>query len=410
MAFSFAINAQGYESKENNDHLSMALSFNKDSTLLVKATYTISEIMDDDVSFLLNPEYKLINIKANGLIGYVLEMKKDRPFPFYKLNFETEKRQKAAVKIYFEYLIDLKASNHIASNWLEFNVDKLWYPNYRDIDNKFTWAVKIENLYEHYSLVTYTFDDKIKCKTLMNPSSTLHIEQNEPVIEVYLLMAKDMKLWANNSGESKLDINFFVHDNTSDSLLISMNEKLSNTINFFNNKFDKSDKIERYLVVLRNTNDITFLQSRGEILLGNQNSDSYAALAHEVGHYWWSYADFTKEPWLNESFANYSMFLALDEFDKETLNKQIQRSKNKSKDAGSLKKAELFPNSNFNTYYHKGSIMLLELEQKIGRDAFLKLLSTRISKKINTTPGFFMLLEEQEGKEVLNDLELKFQN
>ena len=89
----------------------------------------------------------------------------------------------------------LKTTNHIKSNWIELNTDKLWFPNYNDLDNKFTWTVEIENLYKDYSIASYTYDEKNKQKTLINAPSTLLLEQNIPVAEVYLLMARNMKLW-----------------------------------------------------------------------------------------------------------------------------------------------------------------------------------------------------------------------
>ena len=49
-------------------------------------------------------------------------MKQDRPFPFYRLEFNKELGEGESINVFFEYFIDLSQSNHINSNWLEFNV------------------------------------------------------------------------------------------------------------------------------------------------------------------------------------------------------------------------------------------------------------------------------------------------
>lgn len=402
-----SISAQQDPSENRNDHLSMHINFHPDSTLTVTATYSIAEIKNNEVFFLLNPGYPIESIKSSGLKNHELVMKQNRPFPFYKLNFEKEPKIGDSLQVAFKYTIDLKTSNHITSNWLEFNVDQLWFPKYDDLDTEFTYDVQIENFYEDYSLVTYTYQDIIRSQTFMDPPSKIELTQEKPTPEIYLMMAKDMVLWKNSNRKNTVPIQFFAHGDLSEEILISMDEKLQTIIQFFNERYGKPMPIENYLVVLRNTNNISFLQSRGEILLGNAYSDNFAALSHEVGHYWWSFADFLREPWMNEAFANYSMFLILDAFDKQALSQQLSRSTKYAAQAGSVRNAGTFPPSNINSYYHKGSLLLWELEQKIGRDAFLKLLTKRVSDKVHDTQGFLNLLKLQEGSQVCMEFESK---
>lgn len=390
---------------EKPDHLSVQMSFKNDSTLHIRANYTVGAPKNNEIYFLLNPSYRINNIAAPGLMGYELSMKRNRPFPFYRLKFEHT--GPGRLEIDFDYTIDLKTQNHIKSNWLEFNVDKLWFPNHGDLDNKFSWNLNIEGLYKDYSVITYSYNGQIKHKTILRPKDVISLEQKEPNGEIFLLMAQNMKLWSKPNSAKEVNIEIFAHKNTPDSTLISLDKKLNDIIGLFNNAFGKKEKLKKYLLVIRNSNpkEIGFLQSRGDLLLANQTSNSYASLAHEAAHYWWCNADFIKEPWMNESFANYSMFIALDKFDQKMLEKQIQRSLTHSKNGMSVKNATLFPQSNFNAYYHKGSINLWNLEQQIGRKKMLLLLSKRVKNKIETTNGFLELLEKQEGKNTRREFE-----
>ena len=390
----------------DHDHLSMSMRFQADSTLHVKATYAV-ERTETDIYFLLNPGYQLERIESDGLKSYEMAMKENRPFPFYKLSYDENSADDGPDEVYFEYTIDLKSSNYINENWLEFNVDQLWFPKYNDLDTEFTWDLTIENLYAGYSLVSYSFDDRARYRVDMDPVSSLKLKQNQPTPEIYLMLGKDMQLWSDRSSTEGVAVEFFAHKDISLEILTSMDQKTDHIIQYFNTGFGQPDPIQRYLLVLRNTDKIGFLQSRGEILLANADSDNYAALSHEVAHYWWSMADFMNEPWMNEAFANYSMFLALEEFDNSSLTKQLNRSQELAANTGSVRAAGTFPPSNYSTYYHKGSLLLWELDQAIGRKAMLKLLHSRVDAGTNSTEAFLNLLEEQEGTQIRLEFESK---
>ena len=135
------------------------------------------------------------------------------------------------------------------------------------------------------------------------------------------------------------------------------------------------------------------------MIVTGSDFDSYANLSHEVAHYWWSKADFINEPWLNESFANYSMYLVLEAYDPERYQSILDRDTQTSKDLPPVMDATLFSKNAFPVYYTKGGILLKQLEQRIGKQKMMVLLRHRISKHIESTTAFLDEIETLYGKD-----------
>lgn len=388
-----------FETLGQADHLRLTIVFQQDSTVQIVANYTIQKRQSDSVYFILNPGIQPLSVSAEGLLDQQMAPKADRPFPFWMLTFEEEsKKEKVAVE--FKYTINLKQMNHIHSNWIELNVDKLWFPNCNDLDNEFTWEATIEGLYEGYSLMSYeTNKGRFIPKVFMEPRGPISLQNPEPTPEVFLMAGSNMQLWDAPSRQGKTQL--FVTKNEVDSTLQAIGKQTDDIIRFYNDAF-KVNPIDDYLVVLRNTQpgEINFLQSRGNVLLGNSFASGASSISHEVSHYWWSKADFINEPWMNESFANYSMLLLLESKDKDQFEKQWKRINEGSTEGGAVRNSSTFDPNGMATYYYKGAKLLWELDEKIGREAFISLLASRIKKDANSTEAFLNLLEASQGKEI----------
>lgn len=388
------------------DHLKLILDFQKDSTLNVIADYTIQSRKSDSVYFILNPGFQPLSITSEGLIGQQMAPVPGRPFPFWMLLYNEESK-KGKTDIRFQYSIDLKQMNHIKSNWIELNVDKLWFPNYDDLDNEFTWEARVNGLYEQYSLVSYQMENEEIVPVIhMLPKGEITLKNNEPTPEVFFMAGANMQLWTSEYRNEKTKL--FVSENQPDSMLHKIAGRTDEIIDFYNTTFN-SDRINDYLLILRNTEpgEINFLQSRKSILLGNTFASGYSSLSHEVSHYWWSDADFINEPWMNESFANYSMLLFLESMDSTQFHKQWNRIKEGAVNGGSLRNTTSFDPNGMATYYFKGSQILWQLANKIGRDQFVKLLTQRIGEEINSTDLFLELIGKSHGERVMSDFALK---
>jgi hypothetical protein len=363
----------------------MKLTF-KDSMLLVDATYSLKVPQrTDSLYFLLGPQYTLHNIKAEGLRSYALAQKADRPFPFYLLKFDQPLSEGLPLNIQFNYEIDLKKDNHLNSDWIELNADKMWFPNFNDLNNEFAYEVTIRNFPPDFTPIGHS------SALLTTHETGIHIKKTTPWAEVLLLAGKDMKTW-----QLEENLKVIARATTADSIVTSIGTKVKHSIAYLNEAFGSTDPITEFTVVLRNTTskELGFQFSRQNMIVTGVDFNDYADLSHEVAHYWWMGANFIDEPWLNESFANYSMYLVLEAFEPSEFQKLVRRNNWRSQQAIPVKDATLFTPDAYDSYYNKGSIILKKLEQRIGRELMNTFLQRRVEKKINTTQG---VLEELEA-------------
>jgi aminopeptidase N len=125
-------------------------------------------------------------------------------------------------------------------------------------------------------------------------------------------------------------------------------------------------------------------------------------IGHEMAHLWWNKADADSwEDWLNEAFAEYSSLLIVREIfgRNEFQNQMMERTKNidNTKAIWGINRRD--PEAYY-ILYHKGAIILNELELKIGNKAFLALCHSYHKLNIRTTGDFLDLLKSQEGEEM----------
>jgi|GEM_PF-4611553 len=377
------------------DHLSMKLHFDK-HLLNIEATYQLS-ISEPNKSayFILHPEVDSLNISGDNIESFIQSTRPDRPLPYLNLNFSKTPKIDEKIDIKFTYQIDMNKNNHMNSDWIELNVDKFWFPNFNDIDNKFTYDVTITGLPKDYSLIGHP--DAEICDI---DSDNISIQKTTPEMEVLVLAGKNMKEW---KAKSTSLITFITANNISNEKLQSMHTKISRSIDFMNHSFGKSNPIQEFKVLLRNTtkSEIGFQFARKNMIITGKDFDSYANLSHEIAHYWWADADFIEEPWLNESFANYSMFSVLEKYDHDAFNTIFSKYKEKSINAPPVQTATLFSNDAYLTYYIKGAVLLKKLETIVGSKTLNTLLKRRVDKEINTTKGLLTELEDLTNSKTL---------
>ena len=107
------------------------------------------------------------------------------------------------------------------------------------------------------------------------------------------------------------------------------------------------------------------------------------------------------EDWLNESFAEYSMLLYLrDRINTELYNKTLERYRQNSENMPAIWGVERTSDNAYTTLYEKGSLLLLELECKLGSEEMKAFLYILIEKSIDNTAEFLEELEEFSSQEV----------
>jgi hypothetical protein len=353
----------------------------------IQASYTaVAKESGNAMYFLMNPAMDMKEISGNGILHYEVTQKPDEPLPYWRIDFKDPFTKGDRVVVQFDYQLDLVKLNHLNSDWIELNADKLWSPNYNGIDNEYTYETTLIGWPKDFPLV-----GSMDAMIIPKGPDTILIKKNQPDKEVLILSGKDMKTWQS----AKEGITFFARQSTPDSVLESMSNKVIKSIEYLNQSFGQKNPIKTYRVVLRNTTkeELGFQFARNNMMVTGPDFNSFGNLSHEIAHYWWGKADFIKEPWMNESFANYSMFLVMEKYapaNYESLYKQYEAT---SKEAPSVAQATLFSDNSYNAYYIKGSILLKKLENIIGKDKMLKLLKARLSRQIDNTAGLLKALE-----------------
>lgn len=373
-----------------SDHINIELKF-EDSIAHVRAEYSkISDITADSLLFLLNPEFDIDTIKSDKLVSSDLIMKKGRPFPFWRLHYSEPFDEGDEIQITFEYTIELVAQNHFSSDWIELTVDKLWFPNYGDLNNKFTYDLHILNFPDSWTFIGQTDADIVYTDT----GISVHLDY--PWYEVFVLAGKDLKKWSFDE-----DITILARENASDSTLRLMSKIARNSIDLLNRTIGKSDPIDKFTLVFRNTTrvELGYQTNRKDLIITGVEFGDYANLSHEIAHYWWNKANFIEEPWINESFANYSMYKVIEQYDSLAYQRLSEKNRVLAENTIPVSSATLFAENSYTSYYHKGAIHLLDLESRIGREKMERLLSNCISKEINTTTGFLDEIENVTNKE-----------
>lgn len=373
-----------------SDQMNIELKFD-DSIAHIRAEYVrMLDVKSDSLLFLLNPEFDIDMIKSDKLVSYELIAINGRPFPFWRLLYSEPFNVGDEIKITFEYKINLVDQNHYAFDWIELTVDKLWFPNYGDLNNKFSYTLAVKNFPPSWTFIGQTDAD------ITHADRDILVRLDYPWYEVLVLAGKDLKKWSFDK-----DITILARENSSDSTLRLMSKIARNSIDLLNRTIGESDPIDKFTLVVRNTTreELGYQTNRKDLIITGIEFDDYANLSHEIAHYWWNKANFIEEPWMNESFANYSMYKVLEEYDAPTFERLYQKNRTLVENAIPVSSATLFAENAYTSYYHKGAIHLLDLESRIGREKMDELLSTCITKEINSTVGFLDEIENVTNQE-----------
>lgn len=385
------------------DSLAMEVDYNnKTLTMQAKYFYYPKTNRTDSVYFSLNPAFTVTEITAPGLKSRAFKPRKDRPFPFHLLRFDKPFDGKV-VPIQFNYVIELGKLAPNEFEWIEMMVDQLWFPNATDLDNSFVSHVLVRGLPSDYSLYSYQpFKEK-------SDHSYVIDERGQNVPEITFLAGKDMTLKKIDTGG--ISISYFMPGNVTDSTLNSINKKMIDIINYYNGSFGRTKPVKKFVIALRRVpRKIMGSQTtrEGFVITGVDFNTNLGNYAHEFGHFWFTGADFIRDSWLNESFANFAMMRALRKFDPEQAERSYNIFKKKAETPGPVSPAGAFDGgTSYDRYYSKGCYLLLQLEEQIGSERMDKLLALRIKKKINTTAGVMQALETVTNRLIRQDFEKK---
>lgn len=123
-------------------------------------------------------------------------------------------------------------------------------------------------------------------------------------------------------------------------------------------------------------------------------------LAHEISHKWWGYGTWNDyNNWLNEGLATYSSLLYLRATgDTARFRQEIAKRRAATTSVGPVIGFDVRRNDYPTTrkaMYDKPTVILYELEQRLGTETFLRLLATAAAAHLATTEEFLALVERE---------------
>ena len=297
--------------------------------------------------------------------------------------------------LYFNYSGDFTSlsgwANSFEENWVELNFYCAWFPvnlGNSNFNSRFSIYVN-----EGYAVTGSGIVAKKKDYWEMNqPWGSF----DNVIIVSRSLQSKPLE---KNSLHIEADYSSEGFPETdADSVL----NECKNVLNLFEEIFGKRDST--YLKFVIAPFEMGGYSRKNFVCLRTKNFNLYTekGIAHEIAHFWWHNASAnTWEDWLNEAFAEYSMLVYIRERKgDETFGKIVDEYKGKTKDLPPVWGIERNSPEAYSVLYEKGSLLLYDLEEKVGKDVFFDFLKDVVRNKISNTNDLIELAEKKLSKSV----------
>jgi Peptidase family M1 domain len=354
----------------------------------------------DSITFVLWKNTKIEKLLMdNEQVNYSFDRKCKSPNYYIpnggKLVIKNKKKRDNNKTIHFAYKCDMRNvsgwAKSFSEDWIELGFYTAWYPVHNESK-------------EFLSTIRIVIDDNYKVSgsgIVTRERKDWIIKHEWPVYDNVIIAAKDLKTKKIGGSDIGVEIvysKFPVKDLNSISIVSQ------EVFKFYSNIFGKLDNEEMpYLKFVLNPLKGGGGYSRKNfvsIKASEFNQYLKSGIAHEMAHFWWNNAVMTTwEDWLNEAFAEYSKLLYLREKDsREKFNEQIILFQKWTKNSKPIRGIDRETPEAYTALYNKGSLILMEFEEKLGTENFYKLLRTLLTNKISNTEDFLNLIEKELSK------------
>lgn len=357
--------------------------------------------------FFLHNQLELKDISAKGLQQYTFDKHADCPYPYIpqggdiRLAFSEQAAHQDTIAIHFAYEGRITtwpewSANVISEDWTELGLYFPWFP-YNPEYGLMTFSVSVE-CDGAYQVSGYGDCGEV--------GGVWQIEQCQPVNDIVIVLAKEFKSESVEAGGFKVDVNYLTLEQTTARLIC---EDIASILVQYSNWFgggrcnclsliqsmrEKGGGYTRPgLIVLGDLHDSQYLQKR----------EAYIRyMAHETAHLWWWQANpATWEDWLNESFAEFSAMMIIEElFGQKAYDARLEEKREASLHAPPIWGLDRSDSSSQEILYKKGPVNLHRLRSKLGREGFCSLCRRMVSASVTTTDEFLGLLLQESGKEI----------
>ncbi|MFO7865044.1 MAG: M1 family aminopeptidase [Salinivirgaceae bacterium] len=408
--FFYACSPQEKPVERPTAHYEISLQVNPANRYItVEGTFTpgTTNQLYDSIGFYLDRNLAIHNFTFDHSLKATIDTAKsdNRFLPnARKVYFHlSEEQKKELSSVHFSYegalsKLPKMAGNRIGEDWTELGLYYPWFPFSFEQYGTFTYSVDVENLQDY---AVFGIGNIAENATQTVLSSSI------PTNDIVVCMAKDIEVFKRPIGNHELKI---FHSGLTDSLLIQMSKDVTNSLNDFNQWFGNMDT-DVSIIHTQRISGGGYARNGGLVLSGI-DSEKYGKrtvyynqfFAHEMAHLWWNKALATTwHDWLNESFAEYSSLMFLrKQFGEEIFDKYISHKGQKIE--GTPPIWEFDRNGAeyevaYQVLYNKGTLLLKELEDKIGVEPFRKLFNKVAGADVSETNHFLTILAEVSNEQ-----------
>lgn len=354
------------------------------------------------ISVNLHKNLTLSKFTVNGDESYELDTSKSntRWLPdAVKIFHTTEKNYSEGdiVKIEFSYDGVINewpewSANVITPDWIEIGLYFPWYPT---VDGLFTYkvAVDIDPGYNVFAM-----------GDMYRKGNNTIIENDVPVYDLVICASKDLTISSTNLLSNAFKI---VNSSLSKNIVDSIQTDIKKTYKNYSRWFGNIDTGDMCLVISKRDKGGGYSRKNGLYLGGLSDSayiedraDFLRYVSHEIAHFWWNGAPGNWEDWLNESFAEYSAMKIVKElYGEEEFQKILNIKINNSIDTPPVWGLDRNHPKAEPVLYSKGTVLLYELENKMGIVGFEELCKARLNNDVKNSAGLLDLIDKISGPE-----------
>lgn len=358
----------------------------------------------DRISLILWKNSEIHKIKSNGTdIRYSFNTKSKSPIIYIpnggKLSLANPSKSTKAQAVYFNYDCDMRNvsgwGKSFTDEWIELGYYCAWFP-LNNASKNFVSEIRI-TIGEKYKVSGsgLVSKDGIGWKMIQPWTSFDNI----------ILASKNLKSRRIQENETSIET---VYTDFPEADLDSVFLSCKDVLRFYQTIYGKQDSAYLKFVISPHGNGGGYGR-KNFISLSTSKFDFYTqkGIAHEMAHFWWKNANTTTwEDWLNESFAEYSMLMYIREKSDSIFNEHINVYKKNTIQSGPVWGIDRASPEAYSALYEKGSLILFDLEQKLGRERFYSFLHLVLQNSISSTEEFLNLV----GKELSSETRIWFEN
>lgn len=403
------------------NHYKIRLTVNP-QTRALKVVCNLQLIADtplDSVSLLLNKDLKISRFSSKeakshsiypGVISLPHPLKNTREIV---VRFAKRLQAGQVANLYFEYegVVDNAkleiGRGLVAPQWTELSMGAGWYPLCL-AENMQTYQVAVTTPQADYRVEG---GGKVSKK---NPTQWV-VTETHPATRISLLISNALHQKIVKAGETTIALYAL---NPEDTLLTKIATAARQALRLYAEQYGKpvsNDTVKFFFankpVPINYPTEAYSANGSFVVLQSNNNEqDQIEIVAHEIAHFWWTYGKLQSyHEFLTESLAEYSKLRLLQQYyGLQAYQQQVDRYKKYSRQIKTIKAYNTDLNNRSAYMYSKGPLVLMELEEMMGAQAFNQLLRKTHRNKISTYEAFLEQIALVSGREMANKFDLIF--